>query len=856
MKIKLEFIKKVGSILLLGSLPYITWGQISVQGTPESFMISEKSSTIIPFYRLDSIHPEKLKQEDFQLGITNRYGQVQPLSIDIKEKGVVSLLKGKGTIWRYQISAPEAVSLGIQFSDYHLPEGASLFIYDGSKKNILGAFTSQNNKEDRYFAISDLIGNEAIVEYYEPDTVRFSGEVTIGSISIGYRSLSETAVTSQLWINCPEGDNWQTEKNSVCLISFIEGRYSYICSGSLINNVRGDGTPYFLTANHCISSNTVAKTVISYFNYENQTCDSNDGSKEHTLSGATLKANGNTSDFSLLQLNETPPDAYKPYYAGWDATVANPTSGAGIHHPDGNPKAIAIENDKVVGNDQKILWDGNTLSGIDTHWSVYFDKGYTEQGSSGSPFFNQNKRIVGQLHGGENLESYYGKFSISWANSSLPTSQLKKWLDPDNTGTLILDGLKGKSAPKSSFASQMKIACTNNPVQLTDKSWYSPTHWLWKISPNSYRFVQGTDSITQNPIVEFMKEQKYSIKLVASNSFGADSSEDTGFIDVRDSLPVELVSMPSDTSICGCNLASLPIIANGAYSYRFNISDGTYINSTINTDTLSLTLKDSAKGVPNIKTTVYVTGSHGSCVATDSLTLDIIQQKNDDAVDAIQLKPGRNGPYSNHCGTVETAEVSPPSGNCYSQVSWCSGESGSNLNNSVWFTFNGPTIGKITIDTHGFDDQIAIYKSTKGSQTFTGFSDLEKVAANDNRSPSDNTALIENLKVDAGAKYWIQMDGRYGVYGNAVIDLITNSAEVYPTVSGDGKFTVYITSENEGTASYNVYNTLGQRVIGKSVSIDINSDAVDLDLSGYPKGVYLLSVTMGDIKSVHRIVSK
>lgn len=851
---KLKLIKVAGLILLGGIYPEFGLSQVRVEGIPESFKSNEKSAVIIPATTLDSIFPEMLLIEDIQLGITNRYGTVQTLATDLKSAAISTNINGQGTIWRYELKAPDAISIGIQFSKFHLPPDASLYIYNLTKTKVLGAFTALNNKEDGYFAVSDFKGNELVIEYYEPDSVEFPGEVVLGDITLAYKDLSESASSSQIYINCPAGDDWQLEKNSVCLITFIEGRYSYVCTGSLLNNVRGDSTPYFLTANHCISSNTVAKTVITYFNYENQTCTSDDAPLDHTLSGATLKANGSTSDFSLLLLSEQPTDEYTPYFAGWDATGDKPTSGACIHHPDSKPKSIAIENDAVTGNTEQILWDDNSVSKVDSHWDVYFDTGVTESGSSGSPFFNEDKRVVGQLHGGSDEESLYGKFSISWESNSTASKQLKAWLDPDNTGVKVLDGSGGKIAPKASFATQMALACTNNPVLLTDKSWYSPTKWLWRITPDSYQFVENTDSTSQNPVVEFLEEKKYTIELIASNNFGSDSLIETNSIDVRETLPVQFLWMSADTTVCGCDVSSLLLIGSGAYNYNFSLSDSNYLSATVQSDTLSLSLNSNALGKGAFNTWIKIEGSHGSCMASDSLFLQIIQQENDNIADAIQLDLGRNAYYSNHCGTIESYEPSPRSGNCYSQLSWCSGESGSNLNNSVWFSFYAPTNGVITIDTHGFDDQLAVYQSLSGSETISSFDDLDELAANDDRSSSDETALISELAVEPGKKYWIQLDGRYGAYGNAILDLISNSAEVYPTVSTDGLFTLYVSSSEEGTADFAVYNVIGQRVLEGSTAVTLDNDYSTLNLNFCPKGVYLLSVKMGSISSTHKIV--
>ena len=75
------------------------------------------------------------------------------------------------------------------------------------------------------------------------------------------------------------------------------------------------------------------------------------------------------------------------------------------------------------------------------------NKGVTEQGSSGSPLFNADKRIVGQLYAGESACNYmggadlYGRVYSSWTGNNNDNGSLKPWLDPDDTGISTLDGL-------------------------------------------------------------------------------------------------------------------------------------------------------------------------------------------------------------------------------------------------------------------------------------------------------------------------------------------------------------------------------------------------------------------------------
>jgi len=80
-------------------------------------------------------------------------------------------------------------------------------------------------------------------------------------------------------------------------------------------------------------------------------------------------------------------------------------------------------------------YGGNSVSPSGTHVKVYdWDSGTTEPGSSGSPLFNGNHRIIGQLHGGSaacgnNAPDWYGRVSRSWIDQSA----FRDSLDPNDT---------------------------------------------------------------------------------------------------------------------------------------------------------------------------------------------------------------------------------------------------------------------------------------------------------------------------------------------------------------------------------------------------------------------------------------
>ena len=54
-----------------------------------------------------------------------------------------------------------------------------MFLFSENQQEILGAFTSRNNKNGGRFGTDIIKGNTVIVEYYEPQTVQGKGKISI-----------------------------------------------------------------------------------------------------------------------------------------------------------------------------------------------------------------------------------------------------------------------------------------------------------------------------------------------------------------------------------------------------------------------------------------------------------------------------------------------------------------------------------------------------------------------------------------------------------------------------------------------------------------------------------------------------
>jgi hypothetical protein len=433
------------------------FSQISHGGSPLSFSNSFIDS--IPKYTTETINAQKYLNEDAvtdeHKDIPRRFGTEQKVSLDLNNSGIWETLANGDRVWRLEINSPNALSINLNFDSFKLPVGASFFVHN--KNQTQGSFTSENNKSDGLFSTAPIKGDYVILEYYEPFNVIGQGDISVNGVVHGYRDffkeIEAFGNSGACNVNAICDTNiWDNEIRSAVLL--LTSGNTRFCSGALIANVPKDGTPFVLTANHC----GPASNNIFMFNYQSPDCSNNiDGNTLETVSGCTLRASDGPSDFYLVELSSTPPAGYNVFYSGWSNLNVAPTKGTGIHFPSGDVKKISHDTDPLI----EAGYYG--APGLD-HWQVLdWNSGTTEGGSSGSPLYDQNHRLVGQLHGGDAAcgnddFDYYGKFSVSWDDNASAVNQLKFWLDPSNTGTTVLDGYDPNGAKLTTDAVLLDVS--------------------------------------------------------------------------------------------------------------------------------------------------------------------------------------------------------------------------------------------------------------------------------------------------------------------------------------------------------------------------------------------------------------
>lgn len=422
---------------------------------------SLQEKAMVESFILPAMNNDKLlaQAKTLDQGGPFHYAEPVKLGLSCETFGTWEEFSADADLWRAVVDSPGALSLNVGFSEYFLPEGAGLTLYTNNGQELVGPFTSAQNEAHGEFWSPILSGESLTIELIVPKAERQNVRLTIGQVNHGFRAVGEYLASKQqdlaaksgscnVDVVCAEGDDWRDQISSVGGYSFGG---SVFCTGALVNNTAQDLRPFFLTANHCEITAVNAPSVVVYWNYQNTTCRTPGGSASGSIgngsltqfnTGSIFRSASATSDFTLLELDDAVPEAFDIYFSGWDKRNQTTTSSVAIHHPNGDEKRISFDNQPT----QITQYLSDTVTPTGSYLKITdWDLGTTEPGSSGSPLYSPEKRIVGQLHGGfaacgNDLSDWYGRIASSWEGGGTNSSSLRPWLDPLNLGVDVLDG--------------------------------------------------------------------------------------------------------------------------------------------------------------------------------------------------------------------------------------------------------------------------------------------------------------------------------------------------------------------------------------------------------------------------------
>jgi hypothetical protein len=386
---------------------------------------------------------EELKKQDAAEGRSQRvrlgFGRPfeHPIIVRGETNGGWTTTADGAHVYAIQITSEGALGMRVHLENVKLPLGAQIMAYDPATSSPqVAPITAKDITPEGDVWMPSVLAETVVLECDLPPGAEVSAaSFSVTGLSHFYQPLVRVQPKAQCELDVVCYPLWANEAAGVAEIIFVEGMDTFQCTGSLMN----DSDPstfinYFLTAHHCIGSQTVAATIDFYWFFQDISCDGPQDPGTQTSGGADLLATSSTSDFAFLRLRRDPPDGV--YYLGWSTETPSMTENlTGIHHPQGEPTKISFGG----------LW------GVQNNfWQVQWSQGVTEEGSSGSALFNSSHLIVGQLYGGASScinpsgVDFYGRFDKTFRS-------LARWLSPSGSYNGLFAESGGVAVESSGF---------------------------------------------------------------------------------------------------------------------------------------------------------------------------------------------------------------------------------------------------------------------------------------------------------------------------------------------------------------------------------------------------------------------
>lgn len=319
--------------------------------------------------------------------------------------GALLLPPSGGLVWGAEVQVEDSYRLRLHLADVHLPPGTRMWVYgeDGEEVAFAAAQVTHAGEIWTPSVGGPMIRMEVQLPEGEIEGYGFTVDQVLESFALdaegaprrGGRTPKEDT-SCLVDAACFGGETLSTMdlyKKAVAHLQFVKQGEGVICTGALMNDVDPSTfIPFFLTANHCFSTQAQASTLEAFFDFIASTCGGAPpslGSRPRTI-GATLLATNASTDFTLVRLSSIPAGRG---LLGW--TTESVPAGTVLYrlsHPSGFHLAFSATS---------VVTASPTCEGLPRPGFLYSgaELGGTLGGSSGAPVVRADGRVVGQLLG-------------------------------------------------------------------------------------------------------------------------------------------------------------------------------------------------------------------------------------------------------------------------------------------------------------------------------------------------------------------------------------------------------------------------------------------------------------------------
>jgi hypothetical protein len=321
--------------------------------------------------------------------------------------GLLADAPGGMLAWTAHARVADAERIRLHLSDVELPPGSAIWAYgdDGVPQGPIAARFA--TAEDGLWCPS-VKGGAVWIEVQIPAESLARGEKCSFVIdrAIETFTLDEIGRPVALFpekrrgdesclvdVSCvPPTDEIANASRAIGRMLYVSGGGAFVCTGGLLNDQSSSGTPFFLTAYHCLSTQGEVASLEVWFDYKTLGCAGvvPDDSVLPKSFGGTLLVGGSSTDVTFIELADLPTGRF---FFGWMVGDPARETMQRVANPHGGPQKYSEtrSNDGQGGTCaarplSNYLYEGMVSGGI-------------AGGSSGSPVWIRDNLVVGQLFG-------------------------------------------------------------------------------------------------------------------------------------------------------------------------------------------------------------------------------------------------------------------------------------------------------------------------------------------------------------------------------------------------------------------------------------------------------------------------